>query len=216
MAQESLVLHGYWQSSCTWRVRLAMAFKGLNYEYRAVNIVKGEQFDKGFLKLNPLGLVPVLEVEGALIADSIAILEFLEERYPDRRPLLPKNLTLRAAVRQFVAAISSGIQPYQNLRVGSWVEDRLGAEERLRWVQLWIATGFKTLEEIAKSSAGKYCFGNDVTLADVALIPQLASADRFKLDMSEFPTLSRIGKALYELPEVQQSVPKNQPDAPQR
>lgn len=215
MAEEKIVLHAYYYSSCSWRARLSLAFKGIKYEYRAVNIVTGEQFDPSFRKFNPLGTVPVLEIDGAAITDSIAILEFLEERYPDARPLLPKDLKQRAAVRQAVAVVSSGIQPLQNLRVGRYVEDKLGGpQERLLWMQHWIATGLRALEEAVALTAGRYCFGDEVTLADVVLVPQLASAERFKVDMAQFPTLTRIGEALYELPEVRESVPQKQPDFP--
>ncbi|CAK9858973.1 unnamed protein product [Sphagnum jensenii] len=210
-------LYSYFRSSCAWRVRLGLLLKGMSripYEYKAINIVKGEQFTEEFTKLNPLQLVPVLEIDGVKLVDSIAILQYLEERFPDKRPLLPKDLVQRAHIHQVVFLIASNIQPLQNTQILPVIEAKLGKEERLKWAQYSIAKGFTALERILEKTAGKYCFGDMVTLADVVLSPQLANAIRFQLDMAPYPTIQRVGQALNELPEVKASAPANQPDAP--
>ncbi|CAK9192447.1 unnamed protein product [Sphagnum troendelagicum] len=210
-------LYSYFGSSCAWRVRLGLLLKGMSripYEYKAINIVKGEQFTEEFTKLNPLQLVPVLEIDGVKLVDSIAILQYLEEKFPDRRPLLPKDLVQRAHIHQAVYLISANIQPAQNLQILTVIEAKLGSKERLKWAQGIIEKGFTALEQILEKTAGKYCFGDTVTLADVVLVPQVANANRFQVDMALYPTIQRIVEALYELPEVEASMPANQPDAP--
>jgi maleylacetoacetate isomerase len=207
-------LYSYFRSSCAWRVRLGLLLKGIPYEYKAINILKGEQFTEEFTKLNPLQLVPVLEIDGIKLVDSIAILQYLEEKFPDRRPLLPKDLVERAHIHQAVYLISANIQPAQNLQILTAIEAKLGSKERLKWAQGIIEKGFTALEQILEKTAGKYCFGDTVTLADVVLVPQVATANRFQVDMALYPTIQRIVEALYELPEVEASMPANQPDAP--
>jgi maleylacetoacetate isomerase len=209
-----VTLYSYFRSSCAWRVRLGLLLKGIPYEYKAINILKGEQFTEEFTKLNPLQLVPVLEIDDVKLVDSIAILQYLEEKFPDRRPLLPKDLVQRAHIHQAVYLISANIQPAQNLRILTAIEAKLGSKERLKWAQDIIEKGFTALEQILEKTAGKYCFGDTVTLADVVLVPQVATANRFQVDMALYPTIQRIVEALYELPEVEASMPANQPDAP--
>ncbi|CAK9193343.1 unnamed protein product [Sphagnum troendelagicum] len=212
-----VTLYSYFRSSCAWRVRLGLLLKGMSripYEYKAINILKGEQFTEEFTKLNPLQLVPVLEIDDVKLVDSIAILQYLEERFPDKRPLLPKDLVQRAHIHQVVFLIASNIQPLQNTQILPVIEAKLGKEERLKWAQYSIAKGFSALERILEKTAGKYCFGDMVTLADVVLSPQLANAIRFQLDMAPYPTIRQVGQALNELPEVKASAPANQPDAP--
>ncbi|KAH9577072.1 hypothetical protein CY35_01G195100 [Sphagnum magellanicum] len=210
----TVTLYSYFRSSCAWRVRLGLLLKGIPYEYKAINILKGEQFTEEFTKLNPLQLVPVLVIDGAKLVDSVAILQYLEEKFPDRRPLLPKDLLQRAHILQAVYLIAANIQPAQNLRILKVIEAKLGSEERLKWGQDIIEKGFTALEQILEKTAGKYCFGDTVTLADVVLVPQVATANRFQVDMALYPTIQRIVEALYELPEVEASMPANQPDAP--
>jgi maleylacetoacetate isomerase len=141
-----------------------MGHAGIPYEYKAINILKGEQFTDEFTKLNPLQLVPVLEIDDVKLVDSIAILQYLEEKFPDRRPLLPKDLVQRAHIHQAVYLISANIQPAQNLRILTAIEAKLGSKERLKWAQDIIEKGFTALEQILEKTAGKYCFGDTVTL----------------------------------------------------
>jgi maleylacetoacetate isomerase len=187
---------------------------GIPYEYKAINILKGEQFTEEFTKLNPLQMVPVLDIDSVKLVDSVAILQYLEEKFPDRRPLLPKDLVQRAHIHQVVYLISANIQPAQNLQILTVIEAKLGSTERLKWAQGIIEKGFTALEQILEKTAGKYCFGDTVTLADVVLVPQVATANRYQVDMAPYPTIQRIVEALYELPEVEASMPANQPDAP--
>ncbi|CAK9192445.1 unnamed protein product [Sphagnum troendelagicum] len=209
-----VILYSYHLSSCSWRVRLALMLKGIDYEYKAINILRGQQFSEEFTKRSPFHTVPVLEIDGVTLVDSVAILLYLEERFPDKRPLLPKDLVQRAHIHQVVFLIASNIQPLQNTQILPVIEAKLGKEERLKWAQYSIAKGFSALERILEKTAGKYCFGDMVTLADVVLSPQLANAIRFQLDMAPYPTIQRVGQALNELPEVKASAPANQPDAP--
>ncbi|EFJ09001.1 hypothetical protein SELMODRAFT_272100 [Selaginella moellendorffii] len=207
-------LYTFWGSSCAWRVRLALALKGIPYEYQAVGFANG-LLDDEFSKINPLGMVPALETEeDGLLIDSVAIVEYLEEKYPEK-PLLPKNLKQRATIRQIVNLIASNIQPLQNGgRVMNMIKEKLGDEERLKWAQHWIVIGFNALEEIVKKTSGKYCFGDTLTLADVFVIPQIGNAERYKVDMTPYPTLRRLKEELHKLEEVRQSVPRLQPDFP--
>ncbi|XP_019189405.1 PREDICTED: glutathione S-transferase zeta class-like [Ipomoea nil] len=213
-SSSKLVLYSYWQSSCSWRVRFALNLKGLSYEYRAVNLSKGEQFDPEFEKLNPLGYVPVLVDGGdAVIADSYAILLYLEEKYP-KHPLLPLDPQLRAINLQAASIVSSSIQPLHMLSLLKHVEERFGPNEGQTWAKLNIEKGFCALEKLLIRYAGRHATGNRVYLADVFLAPQIAiAAERFHIDMSKFPTLHAIYNSCKELPEFQASSPQNQPDA---
>ncbi|KAJ7522112.1 hypothetical protein O6H91_19G084000 [Diphasiastrum complanatum] len=207
-----LTLYSYWRSSASWRVRIALALKGLAYEYKAINLLKGENFTAEYTKLSPLQLLPALVSEDGVFADSVAILEYLEEKFP-QRPLLPADLKTRTVVRQVVHLVAANIQPFQNTRVVNLIEEKLGSEERLKWTQYWITRGFTALEAILKKTSSKYSFGDEVTLADVVLVPQISSAYRVAVDMSQFPTLEKVFRSFNELDEAKAASPENQPDA---
>ncbi|XP_073144883.1 glutathione S-transferase 2-like isoform X1 [Henckelia pumila] len=208
-----LVLYSYWQSSCSWRVRFALNLKGLSYQYRAVNLAKGEQFSPDFEKLNPLHYVPVLIDGDVVVSDSYAVILYLEEKYPNI-PLLPVDPQLRAINLQAASIVSSSIQPLHMLSLLKYVEEKMGPEESLAWAQLHIENGFLALEKLLKDYAGKYATGNCIYMADVFLAPQIAVATtRFKIDMSKFPVLNMIYEACRRLPEFQASLPDRQPDA---
>ncbi|KAH6767456.1 glutathione S-transferase zeta 1 [Perilla frutescens var. hirtella] len=208
-----LVLYSYWQSSCSWRVRFALNLKGLSYEYRAVNLLKGEQFTPEFEKLNPLHYVPVLVDGDVVVSDSYAIILYLEEKYP-QNPLLPSNPQLRAINLQAASIVSSSIQPLHMVTLLKYVEEKFGPEERVAWVQIHIEKGFEALEKLLKDRAGMYSTGDTVYMADVFLAPQIAiTAKRFNVDMSKFPTLDAIFESCNALPEFQASLPDRQPDA---
>ncbi|CAK9188650.1 unnamed protein product [Ilex paraguariensis] len=207
-------LYSYWRSSCSCRVRIALNLKGLDYEYKAVNLVKGEQFSPEYLKLNPIGYVPALVDGDIVVADSFAILLYLEEKYP-QHPLLPQDLQKRAINYQAANIVSSSIQPLQNLAVLKYIGEKVGPDERLPWVKCCIGNGFAALEKLLKGYAGKYATGDEVFLADLFLAPQIhAAIKRFKLDMTEFPLLSRLNEAYEELPAFQDAMPEKQPDTP--
>lgn len=212
--EPKLKLYSYWRSSCSWRVRIGLNLKGLKYQYKAVNLLKGEQSSPEFLNLNPIGYVPVLVDGDIVVSDSFAILLYLEEKYPEH-PLLPSDLQKKAINYQAVNIVSSSIQPLQNLAVLKYIEEKISSDEKLAWVQFHIGKGFTALEKLLNGYAGKYATGDEVYLADLFLAPQIQAAiSRFSVDMTQFPILSRLNDAYNELPAFQDSMPHKQPDTP--
>lgn len=209
-------LFNFWRSSASYRVRLALGFKGLAYEYVAVNLTKGEQHQGPHRGRNPWGGVPVLEVEEngktVQLPQSVAIVEYLEERYPEK-PLFPKAPLERARMRAMVELVNSGIQPLHNLQVLNHVKDELKGDPKA-WSELWIGKGLDALEAMAKDTAGTYLCGDAFTFADACLLPQLYGARRFaSVDASRLPTLVRVEAQCLKLDFVQQATPEKQPDA---
>ncbi|XP_008378979.3 glutathione S-transferase zeta class-like isoform X3 [Malus domestica] len=192
--QQQLKLYSYWMSSCSFRVRIALNLKGLKYEYKA--LAKGEQFSPEFRKLNPMGYVPVLVDGDTVVADSFAIILYLEEKYP-QHPLLPPDLQKKAINYQ------------------KYIEEKVRPVEKLEWVQFHIGKGFLALEELLNNHAGKYATGDEVYMADLFLAPQLyAAITRFQLDMTQFPLLARFHEAYNKIPAFLDALPEKQPDAP--
>ncbi|KAJ9550725.1 hypothetical protein OSB04_014770 [Centaurea solstitialis] len=211
---KKLQLYSYHRSSCSFRVRIALNLKGLDYEYKAVNLLKGEQHSPEYLKVNPIGYVPALVDGDILVSDSFAIVMYLEEKYP-QHPLLPRDLGKRALNYQAANIVSASIQPLQNLDVLKYIEEKVGPDAKIPWVQKHINKGFEALEKLLKDHAGKYATGDDVYLADIFLAPQIhGSIQRFNLDMTPFPLLSRLNEAYMQLPAFQDALPQNQPDFP--
>ncbi|WP_342376286.1 maleylacetoacetate isomerase [Myxococcus stipitatus] len=215
---KALRLHSYWRSSASWRVRLGLNLKGLPYEYVAVHLLKdgGQQNSAEYRAVNPMRTVPTLEWKeadgtGLRLSQSIAILEFLEERIPSPA-LLPKDAYLRARVRMVAEAVNSGMQPLQNLAVLQRIKSELNGDDKA-WAAHWNVRGLEALEALVKPTVGRYCVGDAVTLADVCLVPQLYGARRFGVDVSAYPTLLRIEAACMELPAFQAAHPDRQPDA---
>ena len=210
-------LHNYWRSSASWRVRIALALKGLAYEYVVVNILKdgGEQNSAAFRALNPQTQVPLLEViddgRARFLAQSLPIIEFLDETRPETVRMLPADPYARARVRQLAEAVNAGIQPLQNLPILAEVE-RLGGD-KIAWARHWNERGLIALEALAAESAGRFLVGDAPSLADACLLPQLYSARRFQLDTRAFPTLERVEAACFALPGVEGTRPERQPDA---
>lgn len=211
-------LYGFWRSTATWRIRIALEVKGIPYEYVPVNLARGvsEQRSPEFAKRNPMKHVPVLEVaiDGTTrsLAESIAILEYLEETAPTPA-LLPRDTFLRARTRQIAALVASGIQPLQNTKVQEHVELGLGLDPR-EWVRHWVVPGLVALETLVRETAGAFCVGDEITFADCCLVPQLAFAERFGVDAADLPTLVRIGAACGRLPAFQRAHADRQVDAP--
>ncbi|TMW63669.1 hypothetical protein Poli38472_002610 [Pythium oligandrum] len=213
------VLYNYWRSSCSWRVRIALTWKGVEYEYRPVDLYAdgGEHFKEEFTKVNPNQRVPALVIDGHAITQSAAILEYLEEAYPEK-PLLPKDLIQRAQVRAICMIIGADIQPLQgNNAVMSKAVENVPAEEqdaqKNAWGKHWVQRGFTGLEQELARTAGKFCVGDAITMADLFLEPQVYNAHRFGVDMTQFPIISRISAELSKVPEFQAAHPANQPDA---
>jgi maleylpyruvate isomerase len=212
-------LYSYWRSSASWRVRIALALKGIAYEYRPVNLVRGggEQYESTYVaEINPLSQVPVLELDGEggprRIAQSLAIIEYLEERFPEPS-LLPTEPWLRARVRQLAEMANAGIQPFQNTPTLAYVREVLRGDER-GWLHHFLGRGLRALESSARETAGTFLVGGSPTIADICLVPQLYSARRFHVPLDPFPTLLRVEAACAELPPFAAAHPDRQPDAP--
>nr|XP_023917102.1 glutathione S-transferase zeta class-like [Quercus suber]POF04791.1 glutathione s-transferase zeta class [Quercus suber] len=213
--ESELKLYSYWRSSCSFRVRIALNLKGVKYEYKAVNLLKGEQYSPEFTKLNPIGYVPVLVDGDLVLSDSFAILLYLEEKYPHHHPLLPQDLHKKAINFQAANIVSSSIQPLQNLATLKFIEEKVSPNEQLAFAKHHIKKGFVALERLLKDCAGRFATGDEVFLADLFLAPQIRSAvERFKMDMTQFPVLCRLNEAYNEIPAFQDAMPEKQPDAP--
>ena len=209
-------LYTYFRSSAAFRVRIALNLKGIAYEAAQVDLRPGAHRLPDYLARNPQGLVPALEDGGGVIGQSLAVIEYLEETHP-RPPLLPSSPLDRARVRSMALAIACDVHPLNNLRVLNYLRSPLGHDEAAvdTWYRHWIAEGFRGLEEEAKrgSGDGRHLFGDQVTLADVCLVPQMFNARRFKCNVEPFPTLCAICTHLQTLPEFARAAPDAQPQA---
>ncbi len=213
-----LRLWSYWRSSSAWRVRIGLALKGLEYEVAAVNLVAQEQFEPAHRARSPLGQVPVLEVEedGRRVAlvQSMAILEWLEERFPEP-PLLPADLWGRARVRALAEHVNSGTQPLQNAVVLRAIKEAQGADASAAWARRFIGEGLAGLERALRDGGtGRFSHGDAPGLADCYLVPQVYNARRFGVDLAPFPTVRRVEEACAALAPFQAAHPDRQPDAP--
>jgi maleylacetoacetate isomerase len=210
-----MVLHDYYRSSAAYRVRIALNLKGLEPGRRHVHLRKGEQRAKAYLELNPQGLVPTLEVDGAVLTQSLAIIEYLDETHPSP-PLLPKDPLDRAWVRALAFAIACDIHPINNTRVLAYLGRDLQIDEPRRdeWYRHWIRIGFEAIEsQLAEQGSGSFCFGDSATIADICLIPQVANANRLKLPLEPYPRIRAVNDACLKLPAFDRARPENQPDA---
>ncbi|WP_069865831.1 maleylacetoacetate isomerase [Pseudomonas citronellolis] len=214
----NLKLYGYFRSSASYRVRIAMNLKGLTYDQQSIHLSRdgGEQHGEAFRALNPQRLVPVLDTGELKLSQSLAILEYLEERYP-QTPLLPGDSAGRSRVRQLMQLIACDIHPLNNLRVLNYLTGPLALTEqqKLGWIRHWIDLGFQALEEELANDGrrGCFCYGDTPTLADCCLIPQLFNARRFDVDMLPYPTLVALEESCRQLPAFREAEPEHQPDA---
>jgi maleylpyruvate isomerase len=210
----SLTLHGYWRSTTAYRVRIALALKGVTYAQVTHDLRRGEQREARYRALNPQGLVPALETEDAVLTQSPAILEWIDETYPDP-PLLPTDANSRAIVRAMAATVACDIHPVNNLRILNALRTEFGADEAAvnRWIARWIGDGFTALEtQIARYGDG-FAFGATPTIADCHLVPQVYSAERFAVDLSPYPKLKAAAENARALPAFAAAHPDRQPDA---
>jgi len=209
-----MILHGYWRSGTSYRVRIALELKGVSWRQRAVDLRHGDQKSDSYLALNPQGLVPALEIDGAVLTQSPAILEWLEETWPTP-PLLPTGLVDRAHVRAMAALVGCDIHPLNNLRVGKALRETFGADQTAvdAWSGRWITPGFQALEALVERHGDGWCFGAAPTLADCYLIPQIYSARRFNVPLDTFPRLLAVETAARSHPAFIAAHPDEQPDA---
>ncbi|CAH9050754.1 Maleylpyruvate isomerase [Pseudoalteromonas holothuriae] len=205
-------LYTYFRSSAAYRVRIALNLKNITHELVGVNLLKSEQQSESYNSKNPQGLLPALETEQGVLAQSLAILEWLEETHTDT-PLLPSDPWQKAQVRNFCYAIACDIHPIDNLRVLKYLSQELSVddEQKNTWYRHWVIEGFKKLELMLGDS--KFCFGNTPTLADACLVPQVFNAIRFKVDMTAYPKIAAIYERCNELAAFKDAAPENQPDA---
>jgi len=207
-------LYGYWRSSASWRVRIGLNLKGVEVEHVSVHLVRGggEQKEVAHLKRNPMGQVPVLELDdGRCLTQSLAILHYLDETYPDP-PFLPTDPVARAHVRSMTQIVNSGIQPLQNLYTLRLIE-AFGNDPSM-WAGHHISRGLAALETMAAPLAGSCLIGDHITTADMCLVPQLYNARRYNIPLHAFPTLCRVEETCREHPAFQAAVPEAQHDAP--
>ena len=208
-------LYSFFASSAAFRVRIALNLKGVDYETVAVNLSQGEHRGAEFLATNPQATVPVIDDDGVVLWQSLAIIDYLDSRYPTPR-LIPAEPVARARVQALAQLIVCEIHPLNNLRVRNYLsqELHLDAEAQSRWYRHWIAEGFASLEAQVKNfSGGRYCCGDAVSVADVCLVPQVYNARRFDCDLTPYPTLVRIADGLRAEPAFARAAPELQPDA---
>lgn len=207
-------LHGYFRSSAAYRVRIALNLKGLGAEHLPHHLRKGEQCAPAYLAINPQGLVPALENDvGAVLTQSVAIIEWLDETHPSP-PLLPKDILQRAKVRAFALAIACDTHPVQNLKVLARLRELGLPEDKVQDWAAWVnREGLAACEALIRDEPGPFCFSDVPTLADLCLVPQLANARRFGVDVSAYPRLLKAEAAAKALPAFVDAAPEKQPDA---
>jgi maleylacetoacetate isomerase len=208
-----LTLHSAWRSSAAYRVRIALNLKGLAYDINPVNLVSSQHLEPPYAALNPQRLLPALEVDGRVLTQSLAILEWLDETVP-APALLPADPFDRALVRSMAEIIACDIHPVNNLRILRALTG-LGIEEpgREAWIQRWISDGFEALETLIAEHGKGFAFGDAPGLADCCLVPQVYNAERFKTDLTPFPAIRAVAQRCAELPAFAAAHPNTQPDA---
>ena len=186
------VLYDYFRSSASYRVRIALNLKGIEYEQRPVSLVQGEQQAPSYRQLNPQGFVPMLEIDGERLTQSLSIIVYLDQKYREP-PLMPADPGEGAHVRSLALAVACDIHPLNNLRVLKYLRGPLGVSEEAKdeWYRHWVAEGLAALEEMARPRAGAFLFGDSPTIADICLVPQLYNARRFSVPIADYPTLRR-------------------------
>lgn len=213
----SIILYNYYRSSTSYRVRIALHHKNLPFEYKPVHLLNngGEQFSEDYLRLNPQAEVPTLIHNGKVIGQSMAIIEYLDEVFPET-PLFAKDPYQKAVTRQFCENINSFMHPICNLKVLKKLETDCGynQEQKEAWIQHWAGIGFQTLEKITSQTSGKYCFHDQLSAADLFLAPMMFSANRFKVDLTKYKNLNKIHHNLENLESFQKAHPARQPDTP--
>lgn len=209
-------LYDYWRSTAAYRVRIALNLKGLDYEQVPVHLVRdgGEQHAEAYRRLNPQSLVPALETDDGVLTQSLAICEYLEERYPDPA-LLPADPMARARVRAMAHTVAMDVHPLNNLRVLQYLKGELGVDDaqKAAWYRNWVVLGFDAIEVQLASRDGDFASGSTPSLADLCLIPQVYNARRFEIDLNAYPNIVVVDAACTELDAFRRAAPEAQPDA---
>jgi maleylpyruvate isomerase len=210
-----LKLYGYFRSSASYRVRIALALKGLDYEQASIHLAKGRQYTPEFAAVSPQNLVPVLEHDGQRFYQSLAIIEYLDEKFPNM-PFLPADASGRSRVRSLALMTACEIHPLNNTRVLAYLTETLKVsdEQKSAWYNHWVTLGFTALEKrlATEKQTGLFCHGNTPGLADIVLVPQVANANRFKVNLDAFPIIRRINEHCLALEPFKKAMPQNQPD----
>ncbi len=210
-------LYNYYRSSAAYRVRIALNLKGITWQHVGVHLLKAEHRSADYLKLNPAGLVPSLVADdGAVLTQSMAIMEYLDELVPNSAPLLPSGAVERAYARALALALVCDVHPLNNVRVLNYLTNEIGVtvEQKNAWIAHWMTLGLAAFEQtLAESNmSGHFCFDDMPTLADCVLVPQVFSARRFNVDMAKYPRIVAIDARCSTLPAFISANPKNQPD----
>ena len=211
-----LTLYSAWRATAPYRVRIGLQLKGVSYDYVPIDLIAGQQREPEYRAVNPQGLTPALEIDGLVLTQSTAILEYLDEAYPEP-PLLPKAAAARAEVRAMAAIVACDIHPLNNLRLLKAVRE-LGVDDQAgqnAWAGRWINAGFEALERLIERHGGGWAWGDAPTIADCCLIPQIYSARRFEVDMEPYPLIRAIDLRAAAHPAFQAAHPDRQPDTDQ-
>ncbi len=209
----TFVLHSAWRATAPYRVRIGLALKGVAYDYAPVDLIAGQQREPAYRAVNPQGLTPALDIGGQVLTQSLAILEWLEETYPDPA-ILPQAPLDRATVRSIAGVIACDIHPLNNTRVGRAL-NKMGIDKDgiLAWTQGWIIDGFTALEPVIAKHGKGFAFGDQPTIADCCLVPQVYSARRFEVDLTPFPAIRAAADHAAQHPAFAAAHPDKQPDA---
>ena len=214
-----IVLHNYFRSSTSYRIRIALNLKNLEFTYKPVHLLKdgGEQHQPKYKNLNPMSEVPTLEHKGMILGQSMAIIEYLEEEFPNP-PLLPKDLQKRARIRQFCESINSFLHPISNLKVLQYLEKnhQYDQQQKDAWIAHWYPRGLNSLEIWLQKSAKEFAFGNEITYADCFLVPLVFTCQRFKVDLAHYPLILKINENCLKVEAFKKAHPFNQIDTPEQ
>jgi maleylacetoacetate isomerase len=205
------ILYDYWRSSACYRVRIGLNLKGIDYERRSVNLLESEQQSAEYREVNPQGLVPLLDIDGKRLTQSLAILGYLDQRFPNQ-PFLPTAAFDRARVVGMAMVVACDIHPLNNLRVLRYLKNELGQPQEAldNWYRHWIGEGLPALEALAAQTAGKFLYGDAPTGADICLVPQLYNARRYDVPVSDYPTLLRAEENANKLEAFAAAAPERQ------
>lgn len=214
----NIQLFNYFRSSTSYRVRIALHYKKLPFTYIPIHLLKagGEQYSETYRNINPLMEVPSININGKNIAQSLVILELLEELFPEN-PLYPKDIFEKSKVKQFCENINSFMHPLNNLKVLQYLEKtyEVTDEEKQSWIHHWLKIGFDSLEQLIQTNHGTYCFGNNITAADVCLIPQVFTAQRFNFNIDPYSRVSEINNICKKIESFGLAHPFRQIDTPE-